>query len=651
LALLAGLLVYAAHAAFHLGPELIETYVSPALFVAAAAIVVTRGVVGRGERGPWLVIGAGMVLWAAADIYYRVAVVNSPEPPYPSIADIGWLAYYPSMYIGLMLLLRLRGAHFNRSLWLDGAIAGLGVAALGTALVIGPVYAASEGSTFGEVATTLGYPLGDCVLLAIVMAVFGLMGWRPGPRLLLLGAGFALSAIGDSLYAYQVASGAADFGWVWIAFPASALTIAYASWRAPGAATIELARGRMLVVPTVFTVASLGVLMYDHFERVTLLSVCLAAAALLLAVVRFTATFGENIKLLVATRHDAHTDLLTGLPNRRQMVTDLDQAFASDVDGPWVLALYDLDGFKRYNDTFGHPAGDQLLVRLSANLTRTLPGRAAAYRMGGDEFCVLAPAEFSETLEDAGRSMCEKGEGFDVTCSFGSVRIPDEASSPSQALSIADDRLYGRKELRHDSSRSQARDVLVQALRERRSELHDHSSVVASLAVATARRLGLDTQGIDEVAHAAVLHDIGKVAIPDAILSKPGPLDEEEWRFMHRHTLIGESIVAVAPSLTGVARVVRSCHERWDGAGYPDGLEGEEIPIGARIIFAADAYHAMTCDRAYRSAMSEEEALEEILRHSGSQFDPRVVGAMLAEVEARHAPEPAGLPASVPVAA
>jgi diguanylate cyclase (GGDEF)-like protein len=651
LTLLAAVLVYAAHWILHVGPEWVHPRVSQGVIVAAAAICITRGVVGRGERAPWLVIGSGMVLWAAGDIYYGAFVENAAAPPYPSPADVGWLSYYPSMYIGLMLLLRLRGANFNRSLWLDGAIAGVAVAAVTTAVVIGPVYAASEGSTFGAVATTLAYPLADCALLAIVIAAFGLMGWRPGARFLLLGAGFALSAIGDSLYAYMVAHGAAQADWIWIAYPASALSIAFAAWRSGGSTTIDLVRNRMLVVPTVFTVVSVGVLVYDHYQRVSFLSMALATLALMLAVVRFVATFGENIQLLIKARHDAHTDSLTGLSNRRQLVADLERRCASANDEPLVLGLYDLDGFKNYNDNFGHPAGDQLLVRLSAKLSRTICDGATAYRMGGDEFCVLAPAASSAMLEDAVASMAERGDAFDVTCSLGTVRIPEEASTPSNALSIADRRLYNRKGLRHDSSRSQARDVLVQALRERHLEVHDHSNLVADLSAATGRRLGLDPDRLDELAQAAELHDIGKVAIPDAILNKPGPLADDEWMFMHRHTLIGESIVGVAPSLLRVARIVRSSHERWDGGGYPDGLKGEQIPLAARIVFAADAYNAMTTDRTYQMGMSHENAVEELRRSSGSQFDPTVVDALLDELGAQVLPRGRSSLPLVPAAA
>ena len=142
-----------------------------------------------------------------------------------------------------------------------------------------------------------------------------------------------------------------------------------------------------------------------------------------------------------------------------------------------------------------------------------------------------------------------------------------------------------------------------------------------------ARRLGLDDDEVERIATAAELHDIGKIAIPRSILRKPAALDAEEWAFMRRHTLIGERIAQGAPALVGVAGLIRSSHERWDGAGYPDRLAGDEIPLGAQILFVCDSFAAMTTDRCYKAGMSEAEAIDELRRHSGTQFSPAVVEA------------------------
>jgi two-component system, cell cycle response regulator len=297
-----------------------------------------------------------------------------------------------------------------------------------------------------------------------------------------------------------------------------------------------------------------------------------------------------------------------------------------------VLALFDLDGFKHYNDTFGHPAGDALLVRLGANLAAYLHGRGHAFRMGGDEFCVLfqAAGENHESIvRGAAAALSEQGDGFTVRCSYGAISLPIESSSAPDALRIADQRMYASKHAGRMSAGRQSKDVLLRVLAERDPGLGTIREAV-ELAVATATALGLGPDEVEQVRHATELHDVGKIAIPDAILAKPGPLSEDEWAFVRRHPLIGERIVLAAPALRSVSRLVRTSHERWDGTGYPDGLQGEEIPLGARIVAVADAYTAITGGRPYRPARSADEALDELRREAGSQFDPAVVEAWCA---------------------
>ena len=344
----------------------------------------------------------------------------------------------------------------------------------------------------------------------------------------------------------------------------------------------------------------------------------------------------DNDRLLAASREEAHTDALTGLPNRRAMMRDLEaQVAGATEERALTFALFDLDGFKQYNDTFGHPAGDALLVRLGDQLKRTLEGSATAYRMGGDEFCVLAASDGKggqATAARAASAMSEHGEAFTIGCSYGVANLPRDASSPAEALRVADQRMYEYKQARSSASR-QSTDVLLKVISEHSPDLREHTGVVAQLATMTAERLGLPEHEVKRIEMAAQLHDIGKVAIPETILGKPGPLDEEEWEFMRRHTEIGERIVMAAPSLAHSADLVRSSHERYDGRGYPDRLAGEDIPFGATIIAVCDAFHAMTSARPYSVPLSVIDALAEVRRCSGSQFDPRVVPAFCAVVD------------------
>jgi two-component system, cell cycle response regulator len=342
-------------------------------------------------------------------------------------------------------------------------------------------------------------------------------------------------------------------------------------------------------------------------------------------------TFRDNVAMLRASREEAQTDALTGLGNRRALGRALERelplATAAD---PLVLVLFDLDGFKHYNDTFGHPAGDALLVRLGDSLAAFLAGRGSAFRMGGDEFCaLLRPGASSPepVVIGAAAALSERGEGFEIGCSYGAIELPLEAVDVAEALRIADQRMYAQKNTGRASASRQSKDVLVRALAERNPQLGGHIGGVAALAEATALLLRLGHDEVEQVRHAAELHDVGKVAVPDAILTKPGPLEEDEWAFIRRHTIIGERIVAAAPALTRVAALVRHSHERWDGAGYPDGLAGTDVPLGARIVAVADAYEAMTSPRPFALPRSPQEAIDELRRCAGTQFDPTVVEA------------------------
>ena len=330
----------------------------------------------------------------------------------------------------------------------------------------------------------------------------------------------------------------------------------------------------------------------------------------------------------------ALTDPLTRLGNRRKLTTDLlEQISTTTRANPLVLMVFDLDGFKAYNDTFGHMAGDALLARMGRKLDEVVAPDGVAYRLGGDEFCVLLPAQPDQVpaavalIADALR---EDGERFSIAASGGAVLLPHEANSPEYALQLADERMYLRKgERRPSVAREQTRDVLVRIMQAKQPGLTDHTSQVSRLAVAVARRLELAGEQIDELARAADLHDIGKVGIPDAILDKPGQLDSQEWELVRQHTLLGERILSAATALRPVARIVRSSHERWDGGGYPDGLAGEAIPLAARIVAVCDAYDAMISDRCYRTALSPARARQELIRESGRQFDPDVVQIVL----------------------
>jgi diguanylate cyclase (GGDEF)-like protein len=356
---------------------------------------------------------------------------------------------------------------------------------------------------------------------------------------------------------------------------------------------------------------------------------------------------GSIAALVLSSRGVARellTDPLTGLRNRRALMADLPRVcHSASEERPVFVWFFDLNGFKQYNDSFGHVAGDALLARLGARLGEAVRQAGTGYRLGGDEFCVVIDSLVTDPVglfAEARAALTEQGRAFTVTASAGAVELPREAADPTQALRLADRRMYREKAVGRTGGAELITAVLQAALAQRHPDLGEHSNDVAGDVRMLAHTIGLDEATTNLVVKAGDLHDIGKLGIPDEILSKPGPLNDHEWEFMKRHTLMGEQILAAGgPSLEQIAPLVRSSHERWDGTGYPDGLAGEQIPLGARIIAICDSFRAMIDERPYKRAMSMEEALDELRRCAGTQFDPHLVAVFCRLVETRSSSE------------
>ena len=603
----------------------------------AGLLCVARGVLKPSDRAAWVLAGVAVIAWAAGDTVWTHTIAGDPNPPYPSYADVGYLCFYPAAYGSIVLLLSERIDRLRSILWLDGLIGGLAVSAAGTAVVFQAVLDVVHGSR-AAVATNLAYPLADLTLIALVVWGLSIAGWRPGRAWGLIAAGLVIFSVSDCLYLSETATGRytdgspTDLGWV-----AGSLLLAWAAWQPPERLGVKLVGGRALfAAPVTFAFLSLGVLVYDHVHPVNTLALVLAALAIVFVIVRMALTFNENMQLLAGFRAEARTDLLTGLANRRRLLDDLEAALAAP-RGPMLLAIFDLNGFKQYNDSFGHVAGDALLARLGANLAREVRHRGSAYRLGGDEFCVIWLCGHDHRLIESARSaLSEQGDGFSIEAAYGVAEIPTEAATPIDALRLADQRMYAQKERRDGRAAERLSGTLLHAFAERQAGF-DGGSSIGDLAAEVAARLGLPPDEVETIRVAATLHDIGKMAIPDAILEKPGPLTDEELKFIRSHTVVGERILLSVPAVAHVAGLVRSSHEWFDGSGYPDGLASDAIPLGARIVFVCDAFDAMTSYRAYAHPMSEAEAADEIKRAAGRQFDPAVVNAFLALVEERKA--------------
>ena len=635
-ALVLGLMLLATHDLVGLGSggtnHFFNHWLYEGLEAAAAAGCLTRAIRIRRERGAWLALGVALLSTTTGDVIYDFGYGGNP--PFPSPADAFYLGFYPASYLGIVLLVRSRISRFNTSLWLDGFMAGLAAGALGASALLEVVVSSTHGSPI-VVLTNLSYPLGDIVLLALVVFVFTVTGWRPGRAWLLIGAALLLNAIGDGIYLYTSSTGSYVEGGILDAiWPASLILVALSAWQTPpsGRGAGGLERRALFATPAACGLIGTIVLIDGAFTHIHPLAIVLAAGTIVVVLARASLTFGENTRLLDRSRTESLTDALTGIGNRRKLISDLEAHLdGAALDRPHLLVIFDLNGFKSYNDSFGHPAGDALLARLAGKLRDAVAPDGLAYRMGGDEFCVLIPA--SETvLHLAASSLQEEGESFTISSAFGAVTVPEEASDSSAALGLADQRLYAHKD-QMSAARTSPHELLLRTLAEREPGLRAHVEGVARLAVTVGRELGLGDDQLVELRLAAQLHDVGKLAIPDDVLRKPGPLTDEEWHFIHQHTLIGQRILGGEPALRRVGEIVRSTHERWDGNGYVDGIAGDSIPIASRVIAACDAFSAMTGGRPYRAAITPVQAIAELRHCAGTQFDPGVVDALCALLE------------------
>lgn len=629
---LAALLVVIAHSTVGFGSGhsyFIEEWVYDFVTLSAALATLWRAVTRRHERLPWALLGFGLLGWALGDLYWTVLLRDLAEPPFPSGSDALYLAGYALILAGIVAYVRSRVGRMTAIVWTDVAMGALCVAAIGSSLLMDYVLANTTG-TPTQIAVAVAYPTLDVVILAVAASAVALTGWRPGRGLALVAFGVSCAALGDAVYTYQSLAGTyTSASWNNFLWPLATVLIAAGAMQPSPRSreTVPTEGWRSFASPTIFALAVFALLMLERHDVNEPAVSALTIATLVAVVVRLVLTFAQNHRLVV----QLETDPLTGLFNRGKLIYDLDRLLSAEHPTPHLLAILDLDGFKAYNDAFGHPAGDALLIRLGRQLAGGVGEGGRAYRMGGDEFAMLIPgsaAEATAAVEAGAAALSEQGEGFKVTCSTGSAELPAEARNRSNALQLADQRMYGQKDSRRPSAGGEVEAVLIRVLNQRAPELGEHANAVKSLALAVGRDMGLPEGELTALSQASELHDVGKIAIPDAILTKPTRLDEEEWEFIRQHTILGERIVSAAPSLASVGRLIRASHERWDGAGYPDGLSGDEIPLAARIIFACDAYDAITAERPYSPARGPETALEELRRGAGSQFDPQVAGSL-----------------------
>jgi diguanylate cyclase (GGDEF)-like protein len=671
---------------------------------------------GRSEAWPWslrsrsdapgrppimssLLLSLGVLCFALGQIAWAWYELLLRRPlPLPSWADVGFLAAYPCLLLGILLLPRQpTSAAVRTRLVLDGLMMMTAIATISWYFVLGPTVTAGAGSWLQK-AVGAAYPLADLVLIGCLL----LLATRTidpvaGRTVRLLALGISCIIVTDTAFLLQTLAGSyatgalSDVGWPlgYMMVAVAARSAAQLPARAPdlpsttslpqvedagtahGAHPPGLRRALLpyMVIPMV-TILLVYAAQDNRDQRLDLGVYVGSGVLLALVFLRQIAVIVENARLYTALvtayttlERLATIDPLTDLPNHRAMVAAIDSelARAQRWTQPFAVVFLDLDHFKALNDTYGHNIGDDALREFGRVIGTALRATDTPGRWGGEEFIVLLPqlgsAEAREVAERMRAAVAQHpftSAGIHLTCSAGVATYPHFGNDRNALVAAADEAMYAAKHLGRNQVCS-AGDGAVMALAARSrgttsreeaalsgtveamAELVDrrdqytgrHTRAVAELTVRLAEAAGCDTTEAQQIGLAGRLHDIGKVALPDAVLQKSSGLTAEEWTLIRTHPVVGAEIVSLVPALRPLAPLIRSHHEHWDGGGYPDGLSGTVIPLGARIVAVADAYRAITAARPYQQQRTPVEAVAELERCAAAQFDPSVVRALI----------------------
>jgi two-component system cell cycle response regulator len=653
-------------------------YVVPVLLLVPLSFLAALRSRGRLRRAWWL-LATSNLLWLVGELIWSTYAYLRPEgAPSPSVADVAYLASYavalPAIVIGF------GGTWADRQVRciVDSALVTVGVGAVGWALVIGPLL---PGTAKAGAIVAFAQPLMAISIVTALVAV-GLCGHRKvPPSFLLAGVAFAVAGLTDSGYAYLfMIHSYSDASWLNLGWQAEAVLLCLAATLAvrrhepePEPEVRSLDRDLAVLPAAVAVLSVVGIMVTDRvtdgqIAQSTLILAVLLATGLLLRQVLVTRDRTRLAEALANALREqerlAVTDGLTGLYNRRffQEMLRLDAERAERNNAPLSIIIIDLDRFKKINDTCGHPAGDRVLVEAADRIRRAVRPADLVARYGGEEFVCLLPGAGEETAlevaEQVRRALSRTPlpvsgrRDVRLTASLGVASAGTRGGRPHGDLDglihDADGALYRAKARGRDQVAAASRladlaldtdpdlpPALVWLADQIDAKLgsHEHSTAVSRWALLTGERLGLHQADLRRTAAAARLHDIGKINVDDAILTKPGRLSEAEWDVLRRHPQEGARLLSELSDRADLAPLVGAHHERYDGTGYPARLRGEGIPIEARIIAVCDSWAAMRADRAYASALSEEQARRQIEGGRGTQFDPAVADAFLALVD------------------
>jgi two-component system cell cycle response regulator len=629
---------------------------------AAIAVFVgrARSQPARQLRLPWLFLGLSQVIYAIADICFYVAHDVFENTDFPAMADPLYLSHYPLVVVGLILLIRLRTPGRDLPSLLDAATLAVVAGMLSYLYLIAPQAWAYTTALVKIV--SVAYPVMDLAMFAVSLRLIFAPGRKPLSFVLLAG-NLLVIFTADSVYVVQQLANAYVAGnfldGIWLSgnllLGASALhpTMSVLTEPAPVSDT-KLSPHRLAAVLLAVLIAPATLVLRYWFGSVQDIPVIGGACAAL-----FVLTIARLAGLITEQRRLATTDVLTGLRTRRFFVARLPLEIekARRAGQSLAVLIVDVDHFKSINDRYGHPAGDKVLVEIARRLRDSVRDADLLARYGGEEFALVLPDTDPQILASIGERLRHHVASMPIaigpetwktaTVSVGTASYPRHGTTPAELITSADRALYAAKSEGRDRvvvgetrplpptpTGIADTDMLVY-LQHVADEVDgwlsgcEHGRAVGRWAALVAAELGVKESMCGRIELSGRLHDIGKIMVPESIWRKPAALSKQERRLVQLHPDYGFQLVRVVPDLHDVAETILQHHERFDGKGYPAGLAGAAIRIEARIVAVCDSWAAMLANRPYHTALTIEQARDQLVLGRGSQFDPDVVAAFL----------------------